>query len=117
MKPIIEYRRVSEYTPIAIAESLLKQQVVNRIFAGQHGFEIVEVIEETASGNLGMYHREGLMLALEKARKLQCPVLVSNIDRISRDASYVSEVFRRGVEIVTCEPISEFEKTLLGVTG
>jgi len=117
MKPIIEYRRVSESNHTGEFASLLKQQASNRLFAEQNGYEIVEVIEETASGNLGIYNREGLMLAIDRAGKLQCPVLVSSLDRIGRYTMDVVRVLSSGVEIKSSRPLGAYEKTLLGING
>lgn len=47
--------------------------------------------------------RPQLKAALEKAEELKGPVLVSKLDRLSRDVHFISGLMVKGVEFIACE--------------
>jgi len=74
-------------------------------FAEQEGFEIVETCEEveTAKGADALDRRPQLAKALSRARKLKCPVVVSKLDRLSRDVAFISGLMAQRVPFVVAE--------------
>lgn len=82
---------------------LAAQEAAVRSFAAAEGFDIVEVVEEVASGKLGIDDRAGLRSALAKAKKLRCPVIVAKLDRLSRDVAFISGLMSRGVPFIVAE--------------
>ncbi|MYM66237.1 recombinase family protein [Pseudoduganella sp. FT55W] len=103
MKPAIIYLRVSTSEQGKSGLGLDAQQRAIEMFAKAEGFTIVEAVTEVASGKLGLEDRTGLKQALTKAKKLRCPVIVSKLDRLSRDVAFISGLMARGVPFVVAE--------------
>lgn len=64
---------------------------------------MVDEITEVASAKPGIDERNGLRDALAKAKKLKCPVLVSKLDRLSRDVAFISGLMARGIRFIVAE--------------
>lgn len=92
---------------------LAAQEAAIRSFAAAEGFDVLEVIEEVASGKLGIDDRDGLRLALAKAKKLRCPVIVSKLDRLSRDVAFISGLMSKGVPFIVAELGSDVDPFVL----
>lgn len=90
MKAAIALARVSISEQGKSRLGLAAQEAAIRSFANAAGFEIVEVVDEVASGKLGLADREGLRNVLVKAKKLKCPVIVVKLDRLRRDVAFIS---------------------------
>ena len=103
MKHAIALTRVSTSEQGKSGLGLAAQEAAIRSFASAEGFDIVEVVEEVASGKLGLADREGLRNALTKAKKLRCPVIVSKLDRLSRDVAFISGLMSKGVPFIVAE--------------
>lgn len=103
MKPAIAYSRVSTSEQGKSGLGLEAQAAAVRMFAAAEGFEIAEFIREVAGGGLGVEDRPGLRSALAKAKKLKCPVIVSKLDRLSRDVAFISGLMARGVPFIVAE--------------
>jgi DNA invertase Pin-like site-specific DNA recombinase len=103
MKPAVVYLRVSTSEQGKSGLGLEAQQRAIEQFAVVEGFEIVDTVSEVASGKLGIEDRAGLKQALAKAKKLRCPVIVSKLDRLSRDVAFISGLMSRGVPFVVAE--------------
>lgn len=103
MKPAVIYLRVSTSEQGKSGLGLEAQQRAIELFAVAEGFTIVEAVTEVASGKLGLEDRTGLKQALTKAKKLRCPVIVSKLDRLSRDVAFISGLMARGVPFVVAE--------------
>jgi DNA invertase Pin-like site-specific DNA recombinase len=65
--------------------------------AGEH----VEV--ETGKGADALELRPQLRVALDKARKLKCPIVVANLDRLSRDVAFIAGLMAQRVPFVVAE--------------
>lgn len=102
-KPCIVYLRVSTSEQGESGLGLEAQQCAVEQFAITEGFSITEVVTEVASGKLGLDERSGLKEALSKAKKLRCPVIVSKLDRLSRDVAFISGLMARGVPFIVSE--------------
>ena len=72
-------------------------------FAAAEGFEIASTYDDIASGTLPVEGRPGLGSALAHARRLKCSVIVSKLDRLSRDVAFISRLMSRGVPFIVAE--------------
>jgi DNA invertase Pin-like site-specific DNA recombinase len=112
-KQAIALTRVSTSEQGKSGLGLAAQEAAIRAFAAVEGFELVEVVSEVASGKLGLADREGLRTALAKAKKLRCPVIVSKLDRLSRDVAFISGLMSKGVAFIVAELGSDVDPFVL----
>lgn len=103
MKPAIFYTRVSGSEQGKSGLGLEAQREALDKFASVEGFTVVDVFTEVASAKLGLDDRTGLRDALAKAKKLKCSVIVSKLDRLSRDVAFISGLMARGVPFIVAE--------------
>lgn len=103
MKKAIIYRRVStsEQGKSGLGLEAQKEAVVR--FCAAEGFQIAGEYQDVASGKLALEDRPGLAAALAEARNLRCPVVVSKLDRLSRDVAFISGLMARGVPFIVAE--------------
>ena len=99
----VTYIRVSTAEQGKSALGLDAQSKAIERFCLSEGFEIIESFTDVASGKSGLDARPGLASALERARKLRCPVIVSKLDRLSRDVAFIAGLMARGVPFVVAE--------------
>ena len=100
MKQAVIYRRVSTSEQGKSGKGLEAQASALARFCAAEGFEAMADFEEVASGKLGLEGRTGLTAALAKAARLKCPVIVSKLDRLSRDVAFISGLMARGVPFI-----------------
>jgi DNA invertase Pin-like site-specific DNA recombinase len=112
-KPAIALVRVSTSEQGKSGLGLDAQREAIGSFAAAEGFDILEVVEEVASGKLGIDDRDGLRSALAKAKKLRCPVIVSKLDRLSRDVAFISGLMSKGVPFIVAELGSDVDPFVL----
>lgn len=103
MKQAIAYVRVSTSEQGRSGLGVAAQTEAITRFAEAEGFMLVEVVEEVASGKLGLDDRAGLRGVLARASKLHCPVIVSKLDRLSRDVAFISGLMAKGVPFIVAE--------------
>lgn len=103
MKPAVIYRRVSTNEQGKSGLGLEGQAATLARFCESEGFEVAAEFQDVASGKLPIEARPGLAAALEKARKLRCPVIVAKLDRLSRDVAFISGLMARGVPFIVAE--------------
>lgn len=103
MRQAVIYRRVSTSEQGKSGLGLEAQAEMVRRFCESEGFEMVGQYQDVASGKLPLEARPGLAAALEKARKLRCPIIVSKLDRLSRDVAFISGLMSRGVPFIVAE--------------
>ncbi len=72
-------------------------------FCADEGFEVAARFQDVASGKLPVEARPGLAAALDRARREKCPVIVSKLDRLSRDVAFISGLMNRGVPFIVTE--------------
>lgn len=103
MKQAVIYRRVStsEQGKSGLGLDAQLNTVVN--FCAVEGFEVAAGFQDVASGKLPLEGRSGLAAALKTAAKLKCPVVVSKLDRLSRDVAFISGLMSRGVPFIVAE--------------
>lgn len=104
MKPAIIYTRVSTSEQGRSGLGLDAQNAALDRFCAAEGFAVVERFEEVGSGGLGLEGRPALANALAKAARLKCcPVIVSKLDRLSRNVAFISGLMARGVPFIVAE--------------
>lgn len=103
MKQAVIYRRVSTTEQGKSGLGLEAQLHSVGTFCKAEGFEVVDEFMDVASGKLPVDHRPGLAAALAKAKKLRCPVIVSKLDRLSREVHFISGLMARGVPFIVAE--------------
>jgi len=103
MDKIIGYTRVSTQEQGTSRNGLEAQQADLHRFAAAEGYELVTVAEEVASGSLDLSKRPVLNKALALARKHRCAIVVSKLDRLSRDVAFISALMSKGVPFVVAE--------------
>jgi len=101
-KKLISYLRVSTEdkkkghdAEEALRLGIEAQRSAIRQFAAMNGYEILEEVEERASGKLGFEDRPILHNAVIKAEKLGATLIVSKLDRLSRDVEFVAGFIKR----------------------
>lgn len=103
MKQVVTYRRVSTSEQGRSGLGLDAQASTLARFCESEGFEVVAGFEDVGSGKLGLDARPGLANALAKAARLKCPVIVSKLDRLSRDVAFISGLMAKGVPFIVSE--------------
>lgn len=105
MKPIISYIRVSTAGQGKSGLGLEAQREANEAFAAANGFEIVAEYQEieTGKGADALDRRPQLSAALADARRNGGPVLVSKLDRLSRDVHFISGLMANRVPFIVAE--------------
>jgi DNA invertase Pin-like site-specific DNA recombinase len=102
-KQAVVYMRVSTSEQGKSGLGLAGQDEAIRRFCAAEEFEIAKAFTEVASGKLPVDARPELAAALSLAKKLKCPVIVSKLDRLSRDVAFISGLMSRGVPFVVAE--------------
>lgn len=103
MKPAVIYRRVSTSEQGKSGLGLEAQVSALTRFCAAEGFEVAASFDDVGSGKLGLEGRPGLTAALARAARLKCPVIVSKLDRLSRDVAFISGLMARGVPFIVAE--------------
>jgi DNA invertase Pin-like site-specific DNA recombinase len=103
MKRAILYRRVSTSEQGKSGLGLEAQTEAVERFCAAEGFQIAGEYEDVASGKLPVEYRPGLAAALTAARTLRCSVIVSKLDRLSRDVAFISGLMVRGGPFIVAE--------------
>jgi DNA invertase Pin-like site-specific DNA recombinase len=105
MRQAIAYHRVSTQQQGRSGLSLEAQRDAILNFAAAEGFELVRTFTEveTGKGADALDRRPQLAAALEAARKAKCPVIVSKLDRLSRDVHFISGLMAHRVDFIVSE--------------
>lgn len=103
MQQAIIYRRVSTSEQGKSGLGLESQTQTIARFCEAEGFEVAGEFQDVASGKLPVEARPGLASALDKARRLRCPIVVSKLDRLSRDVAFISGLMARNVPFIVAE--------------
>lgn len=104
-KPAIAYTRVSTADQGRRGNGLEAQREAIARFAEREGFEVVQWVTEieTGKGYDAIERRPKLAEALKVARKLKAPVIVSKLDRLSREVAFVSRLMVERIAFITVE--------------
>jgi len=86
-------------------------------FAAAEGFEITEWFDEieTGKGADALERRPVLSRALSAARKLKGPVIVSKLDRLSRDVAFIAGLMSQRVPFIVTELGADADPFMLHV--
>src|SRR5262249_645197 len=116
-RAIISYLRVSTATQGRSGLGLEAQREANARFAEANGFAIAaEHVEvETGKGADALDRRPVLAAALAEARRKRCPVLVSKLDRLSRDVHFISGLMVHRVPFIVAELGPEVDPFMLHI--
>lgn len=103
--PVLAYLRVSTTEQGNRGNGLEAQQAAIATFARAEGLMVVEWVREveTGKGADALARRPKLAHALKQAKRLKCPVLVSKLDRLSRDVAFISGLMTQGVPFIVSE--------------
>ena len=105
MQPMIAYLRVSTQKQGTSGLGLEAQNEAVRRFAEAEGRRVIETFTEveTGKGADALDRRPQLAAAIKAARKARCPVVVSKLDRLSRDVHFISGLMRERVPFIVTE--------------
>jgi len=100
--PIIAYYRVSTPSQGRSGLGLEAQRKAVVQFARSEGLEPVEefIDIETGKGADALEKRPQLAAALRKAKKLNAPIVVAKLDRLSRDVHFISGLMSQRVPFI-----------------
>lgn len=117
MKQAIAYTRVSTKEQGAYGVGLDLQLEQINAFADASRITIVDVFQdvETGTGEAGIYKRNVLQQAVLKARDLGVPIIVSNIDRLTRNAKAMADfVANEGVQVIAADHGRKSKAVMVG---
>jgi DNA invertase Pin-like site-specific DNA recombinase len=105
MSEIIPYLRVSTDRQGRSGLGLDAQREAIRRFAEAENLKLAgEYAEvETGKGADALELRPQLRLALDKAHRLRCPIVVAKLDRLSRDVAFIAGLMAQRVPFVVAE--------------
>jgi DNA invertase Pin-like site-specific DNA recombinase len=105
MSGLISYVRVSTASQGKSRLGLEAQRAAITRFAAAEGREVLAsfVEIETGKGADALDRRPQLAAALAAARKAKCSVVVSKLDRLSRDVAFISGLMAQRVPFVVAE--------------
>lgn len=117
MKPLVAYVRVSSDKQGRSGLGIEAQRAAITRFAMAEGFEIVAEFTEVQSGkgSDALASRPQLREALDAARRLRCPVVVSKLCRLSRDVHFISGLMAHRVPFVVTELGTDADSFMLHV--
>src|SRR4051812_3045875 len=117
MKSVVSYIRVSTQQQGHSGLGIEAQRAAIIRFAETEGYTIAaEHVEvETGKGSDALDRRPELAKALAAARKLRCPVIVSKLDRLSRDVAFISGLMAQRVPFIVTELGADADPFMLHV--
>lgn len=111
----VGYLRVSSREQGNSRLGLEAQRAAIEAFAEREGIELLDVVEEVASGGLDPALRPVLAAALTTARKRKAVILVAKLDRLSRDVAVISTLMARKVQFRVAELGADADPFLLHI--
>jgi DNA invertase Pin-like site-specific DNA recombinase len=105
MKQAIAYIRVSTDKQGRSGLGLEAQRAALSRFAQAEGFKLVAEYQdvETGKGADALTKRPQLAAALQEAKRLGCPIIVSKLCRLSRDVAFISGLMAKRVPFIVTE--------------
>src|SRR5215204_981850 len=115
MRPAIAYIRVSTKRQGRSGLGIEAQREAVSRFVEAEGFKIVSEFTEieTGKGADAMELRPQLAAAMENARRINAPVIVAKLDRLSRDVHFISGLMKHRVRFIVTELGSEADPFML----
>lgn len=117
MSNFIAIMRVSTTTQGDSGLGIAAQKADIARWAEQHNHTIITYMEEIASGSLPLSERPVMSMALQMARKMKCKVVVSKVDRCSRQSDIVTLLMEKKklvVSVALGEQPDEFIQHIYG---
>ena len=117
MHSIVAYLRVSTQKQGASGLGLEAQrQAISRFAEAEH-YQIADTFTEveTGKGADALERRPRLAAAIQAARKAKCPVVVSKLDRLSRDVHFISGLMKERVPFIVTELGADTDPFLLHI--
>jgi DNA invertase Pin-like site-specific DNA recombinase len=105
MQPIVAYIRVSTQKQGASGLGLEAQREAIARFADAERYQVAETFSEieTGKGADALERRPQLAAAIKAARKAKCAIVVSKLDRLSRDVHFISGLMQQRVPFIVTE--------------
>ena len=105
MRSAVAYYRVSTKQQQRSGLGIEAQKAAVARFTEAEGMQIIaEYVEaETGKGADALDRRPQLAAALSAARAAKCPVIVSKLDRLSRDVAFISGLMAQRVPFIVAE--------------
>jgi DNA invertase Pin-like site-specific DNA recombinase len=105
MQPIVAYIRVSTQKQGASGLGLEAQREAIARFADAERYQVTETFSEieTGKGADALDRRPQLAAAIKAARKAKCAIVVSKLDRLSRDVHFISGLMQQRVPFIVTE--------------
>ena len=105
MERAVAYYRVSTKQQQRSGLGIEAQKAAVARFTEAEGMQIIaEYVEaETGKGADALDRRPQLAAALSAARAAKCPVIVSKLDRLSRDVAFISGLMAQRVPFIVAE--------------
>jgi DNA invertase Pin-like site-specific DNA recombinase len=102
MKPAVGYLRVSTQEQGRSGLSLAAQRFDINAFGAREGFRVTSWYQDiqTGAGKDPLLLRPGLAAALTDARSAHCPLIVSRLDRLSRNVHFIAGLMEHKVHFV-----------------
>jgi DNA invertase Pin-like site-specific DNA recombinase len=102
MKDAIGYLRVSTQEQGRSGLGLAAQRNEIKAFAGREGFSVSSWYQDvqTGAGADALQLRPGLASALKQAKTFRCPLIVSRLDRLSRNVHFITGLMEHKVHFV-----------------
>jgi DNA invertase Pin-like site-specific DNA recombinase len=102
MKAVI-YTRCSTQEQSKSGLGLQAQEQACAAFASANGYEVLETVTEVASGKYCLDKRPKLAAALALAKKHKAPIIISKLDRLSREVSFIASLMSNNVHFIVVE--------------
>ncbi len=119
MKEAIGYRRVSTREQGRSGLGLAAQRDHILAFGAQEGFAIRSWFQDiqTGAGRDALLLRPGLAAALKAARAQRCPLIVSKLDRLSRNVHFITGLLEHRVQSLWEDHPGYTVKQLIAASG
>lgn len=117
LRPIVRYLRVSTQEQGRSGLGLEAQRAALAQFEDASGFlPVDEFVEtETGKGSDALDRRPKLKEALRVAQMRQCPIVVSKLDRLSRNVSFISDLMTKKVPFLVAELGADVDSFVLHI--
>lgn len=109
----IAYLRVSTQEQGNSRLGLEAQRASVEAFALAESIELLDVVEEVASGGLDLNQRPVLCTALASAKRARAYVLVAKLDRLSRSVALISSLMVQQVKFMVAELGADIDPFML----
>src|ERR1700722_13721666 len=102
MKAAIGYLRVSTQEQGRSGLGLAAQRLDIEAFGSREGFGVKSWYQDiqTGAGKDALLLRPGLAAALKAARSARCPLVVSRLDRLSRNVHFIAGLMEHKVKFI-----------------